>query len=103
MLQNLWTCSVSKYLHGVLECRCRRNLLIWYVGYLGNEIKVYFYVQMKCSLLFRTMYWIKSCCIEVTLNDGTCQPNFTNIHRSVQKLLVGDTQTDRHTHTQTGW
>jgi hypothetical protein len=35
------------------------------------------------------------------LNGSTCLPNFTKIHRSFQKLLVGDIQTDRHTHTHT--
>jgi hypothetical protein len=52
---------------------------------------------------------LKKCDDEVTLNGSTYLPNFTKIHRSVRKLLVGDTQTDRHTHThththrQTGW
>jgi hypothetical protein len=38
-------------------------------------------------------YQIKKCGIEVTFTATTCPPNFTKIHRSVQKLLVGDTQT----------
>jgi hypothetical protein len=41
----------------------------------------------------------KKCDVEVTLNGSTCLPNFTKIHRSVQKLLVADTQTHTHTHT----
>jgi hypothetical protein len=51
---------------------------------------------------------VNNYCIEVTLNGSTCLLNFTKIHRSVQKLLVGDTQTDRqtdrqtHTHRQAG-
>jgi hypothetical protein len=35
------------------------------------------------------------------LNGSNCLPNFTKIYQSVQKLLVGDTQTDRQTHTHT--
>jgi hypothetical protein len=34
------------------------------------------------------------------LNDISV-PNSMKIYQAVQKLLVGDTQTDRHTHTQT--
>jgi hypothetical protein len=36
---------------------------------------------------------LKKCGIEVIFNGITCLPNFMKIHRSVQKLLVGDTQT----------
>jgi hypothetical protein len=35
------------------------------------------------------------------LNGSTCVPNFTKIHRSVQELLVGDTDSHTHTHTHT--
>jgi hypothetical protein len=31
------------------------------------------------------------------LNDITCLPNFMKIYQAVQKILVGDTQTDRQT------
>jgi hypothetical protein len=40
--------------------------------------------------------------LEVTLNGSTFLPNVTKIHRSVQKLLVGDTQTDTYTDRQAG-
>jgi hypothetical protein len=33
---------------------------------------------------------------EVTLNGITSAPNFMKIYQAVQKLLVGDTQTDTH-------
>jgi hypothetical protein len=38
-------------------------------------------------------YEIKKSDTEVTLNGSTCPPNFTKIHRSFPKLVVGDTQT----------
>jgi hypothetical protein len=34
-------------------------------------------------------------CIEVPLNDITFVPNFMKIYQTFQKLLAGDTQTDR--------
>jgi hypothetical protein len=43
---------------------------------------------------------IEKCDDEVILNGSTYLPNFTKIHRSVRKLLVGDRHT--HTHTQAG-
>jgi hypothetical protein len=36
-------------------------------------------------------------CIEVALNGIPSVPNFTKIYQAVQKLLVGETQTDTHT------
>jgi ubiquitin C-terminal hydrolase len=38
---------------------------------------------------------IKNHCIEVPLNGITSVPNFMKIYQAIQKLLVGDTQTDR--------
>jgi hypothetical protein len=38
---------------------------------------------------------LKSYCVEVTLNGIISVPNFIKIYQAVQKLLVGDTQTDR--------
>jgi hypothetical protein len=41
------------------------------------------------------MEWIKNYCIDVILNGITTIPNVMKIYQAVQKLLVGDTQTDR--------
>jgi hypothetical protein len=35
------------------------------------------------------------------LNGITSIPNFMKFYQAVQKLIVEDTQTDRHTHTHT--
>jgi hypothetical protein len=40
---------------------------------------------------------IKNYCIEVPLKGITSVPNFMKIYQAFQKLLVGDTQTDRQT------
>jgi hypothetical protein len=40
---------------------------------------------------------LKNYCIEVPLNGITSIPNFMKIYNVVQKLLVGDTQTDKET------
>jgi ubiquitin C-terminal hydrolase len=40
---------------------------------------------------------IKSHCIEVPLNGITSVPNFMKIYQAIQKLLVGDIQTDKQT------
>jgi hypothetical protein len=39
----------------------------------------------------------ESYCIEVHLNGITSLPNFMKINQAVQKVLVGDPQTDRQT------
>jgi hypothetical protein len=44
---------------------------------------------------------IKSYCTEVPFNGMTSVPNLMKIYHAVQKLLVGDPQTQTHTHTQT--
>jgi hypothetical protein len=36
------------------------------------------------------------------LNGITCLSDFMKMYQSVQKLLLGDTQTGIHTHTQNG-
>jgi hypothetical protein len=64
-----------------------------------NRFKSYYGVPLYPHQKFkRPPFWnswsyeIKKCDIEVILNGNTCLPSFTKIHRSVQKLLVGDTQ-----------
>jgi hypothetical protein len=47
-------------------------------------------------------YGIKMYGIEVTFNGMTPLLNFIKIYQLVQKLLGGDTQTDRRTDRQTG-
>jgi hypothetical protein len=40
------------------------------------------------------IYGIRNYYIEAPLNDITSVPNFMKIYQAVQKLLVGDRQTD---------
>jgi hypothetical protein len=70
---------------------------------IGSKvIMVFLYIHLKFK---RSPFWngwsyeIKKCDVEVNFNGSTCLPSFTKIHRTVLKLLVGDSQT----HRQTAW
>jgi hypothetical protein len=45
---------------------------------------------------------VKNYCVKVSLYGVTSAPNFMKLYQAVQKLLVGDIQTDTHADRRTG-
>jgi hypothetical protein len=69
-----------------------------------SELIITSFTSIEINLIIN--YWsygIKNYCINVPLNDITSVPHFVKIYQAVQKLLVGDRQTDRPTDWLTDW
>jgi hypothetical protein len=86
-------------IQGRLQCR---HLISFKFTKGSKVIKVFLYTHLRSLNVHHfgmaEATRLKKCDIEGNLSASTFLPNFTNIHQSVKKLLVGD----RHIHRQAG-